>query len=324
MKKIIQDIKTQTYSRIYVIYGEDDYMKQLYVKKLKVALMDGADEMNCNVFSGKNIDENEVISIAQTMPFFADRRVIVIEDSGFFESGCSISDYFDTFADTTYFIFKEESVDKRSKMYKLAKNEGYISEMNGLDDKNMMQFVISKLTELGMSVTPAMAQYILEKVGTNMNMLMNEFYKLSAYTMERDDRTIRKEDVDAICTITLENRIFEMIDDLAFGRRDNAIKKYMDLYSLKESPTKILRLIIRHYNILLLITQAREDGADNDRICKVAKIPSFALKKYFNQAANYDKERLRKIIEMCVENEEKFKTGNLSEMMAVDMLMCVI
>lgn len=324
MNRIKSDIEKQTFSRMYLLYGEDEYMRNLYMKRLKKELLGDGDEMNCSIFNGKDIDVDELISVAQTMPFFAPRRVIVTNNSEIFKSACSIPDYYDSFPDTTYFVFNENEADKRSRMYKLVKNKGYICEMKGLNADNLMGFIASRLGSAGINITKDNAKYILDKVGTDMYKLANECDKLIAYVGKREDMAVNTSDVDAICCITLENKIFEMIDDLAFGRRDMALKKYMDILALKEAPAKILRLITRHYSILYILYKGRAGGLDNDRLCKAAKIPSFALRKYMAQLGQYNEMKLKSVIEQCVDYEEKFKTGNMTDQIAVDILMCSI
>ena len=44
--------------------------------------------MNESRFEGKGIDVKEVISLGETMPFFSDRRIILLENTGFFKNQC--------------------------------------------------------------------------------------------------------------------------------------------------------------------------------------------------------------------------------------------
>ena len=60
-------------------------MKKSYKNRLKEAIT-GGDTMNYNYYEGKGLDVNEIIGLAETMPFFAEKRLILIEDSGFFKS----------------------------------------------------------------------------------------------------------------------------------------------------------------------------------------------------------------------------------------------
>lgn len=43
------------------------------------------DTMNLSVYTGKNVDPKAVIDQAETMPFFADKRLILLEDTWLFQ-----------------------------------------------------------------------------------------------------------------------------------------------------------------------------------------------------------------------------------------------
>ena len=69
MQTINEDIKNGTFKPVYLLYGEEAFLKQSYKKKLRAAIS-GDDTMNYNYFEGKGLDVNELISLADTMPFF--------------------------------------------------------------------------------------------------------------------------------------------------------------------------------------------------------------------------------------------------------------
>ena len=86
LKRIIQDIKSEQFSNVYLLYGEEAYLRKQYRDKLKNALVSVDDSMNFTAFAGKDINVNEVVDLAGTLPFFAERRVIIIENSGWMKS----------------------------------------------------------------------------------------------------------------------------------------------------------------------------------------------------------------------------------------------
>ena len=124
MQTINEDIKNGTFKPVYLLYGEEAFLKQSYKKKLRAAIS-GDDTMNYNYFEGKGLDVNELISLADTMPFFSERRLILIEDSGFFKTSSeALAEYLPTMPDTTCIVFVEEAVDKRNKLYKKGQGSG--------------------------------------------------------------------------------------------------------------------------------------------------------------------------------------------------------
>lgn len=82
MQQLLEDIKKKQFKQAYLLYGQEAYLKNQYRDRLKEALVQEGDTMNFTAFRGKDVNSGEVIDLAETMPFFADRRVILIEDSG--------------------------------------------------------------------------------------------------------------------------------------------------------------------------------------------------------------------------------------------------
>ncbi|MDE6744906.1 MAG: DNA polymerase III subunit delta, partial [Lachnospiraceae bacterium] len=88
LEKLLQEIKDGNARQMYFLYGEEEYLKRQYRDKFLQALTDPEDTMNIHRFEGNKIDVQEVISLADTLPFFADQRTILIMDSGWFKSPC--------------------------------------------------------------------------------------------------------------------------------------------------------------------------------------------------------------------------------------------
>ena len=109
------------------MFGEEAFLKKSFKNRLKDAITDG-DTMNYNYYEGKGMNVNEIISLSDTMPFFAEKRLILMEDSGFFKGGQGAEDmtqYMERIPESTCLIFVESEVDKRSKLYKAVKKHGY-------------------------------------------------------------------------------------------------------------------------------------------------------------------------------------------------------
>lgn len=87
MQRINEDIKSGQFRQIYLLYGEESYLRKQYRDRLKDAMTEDGDTMNYSYFEGKDISVGAVIDLAETLPFFADRRVIVVENSGLFKHG---------------------------------------------------------------------------------------------------------------------------------------------------------------------------------------------------------------------------------------------
>ena len=125
MKKIMQDIKENTFERFYLLYGSEDYLKHQYRDKLVKALVDIEDNMNYSRFEGKKLSVNELLDTGDTLPFFAENRVIVVENSGLFKKTPEgFEKRLENFPDSTHVIFVESEVDGRNKLVNWFKKNG--------------------------------------------------------------------------------------------------------------------------------------------------------------------------------------------------------
>lgn len=159
MRTIDEDIKNNTFRTAYLLYGEEAYLKKQYKDKLRAALWQEGDTMNAAFYQGKNTNPKELIDLAETMPFFADHRLILVEDSGFFKSGADdLAEYMEHVPDTTTFVFVETEVDKRSRMYKALKNHGRIVEFAAQNQELLTRWMLGRLKRENKNITKAAIQ----------------------------------------------------------------------------------------------------------------------------------------------------------------------
>lgn len=318
MQVIKEDIKNQNYKPAYLLYGSEAYLKKLYQDKLKAAVLDGTDEMNYSFFEGKGIDTGQVIESAQTLPFFSDKRLIVVKESGLFKTSGDLADFIESIPDTTCIVFVETEVDKRNRLFKKVKEKGHVAELNGMDARNLKLWISSILKNAGKKITEQTALYLLERSGTDMKLLENELEKLICYAYDRDVITV--EDIDAVGTVQITGKIFQMIDAIAFHKQEEAISFYHDLLTLREKPMSILFLITRQFNILLQIKELSAGEYGNSVIAQKVSVPPFAVKKYISQAKSFTRGQLEKALVSCAEIEEQVKTGRLLDTLGVELL----
>ena len=319
MKNIKEDIKNREFKRIYLLYGTEEYLKRLYKNKLKEAVLQDSDAMNMAEYTGKGIDEKEVREFADTLPFFSDYHLLILENTVWFKTSTDFADYVPELPDTAVLVFVETEVDKRSRMYKAAKDHGYVCEMNGMSEQELKMWVASLLKREERKITEATVEFLLEQVGTDMAKLQNELEKLVCYTMGRDLITV--EDIKQVCSEQLTGKIFAMTDAMAQGRKKQALELYYDLIALQEKPMGILYMIQRQFHYLLIVKEMKKNRADKGSIASAIGVPPFAVQKYMAQADRFQTEELKRLLDYSLTLEKDVKIGNLKEQLAVELLL---
>ncbi len=319
MKAIDEDIKNGNFRSVYLLYGEENYLKRQYRDKLKNAIVRPEDNVNFSAFEGKNISQGELIDLAETLPFFAPRRMILVENSGFFKNSApELSDYLKTVPETTCFLFVEEEVDRRSKMYKAAKHTGSVVAFERQKEDVLIRWISGRIRRENKNITNQAMKLFLSMTGGDMDNIDRELEKLLCYCMERD--AILPVDVEAVCCGQIQNRIFDMVNAIALGELQKALRLYYDLLELKEPPMRILFLLARQFQNLLHVKSLRAQGFDSGAIAAKAGIQPFLVQRNIRQAGNFTLPQLRNAIEAAADAETKIKTGYMADRVAVELL----
>ncbi len=319
MQQLIQDLKNQSYKPMYLLYGEEDYLRKQYRDKLKEALVSPDDTMNYHYYEGKDINVGEIIDLAETMPFFADRRVIILENSGLCKSGGdALAEYLKQPAESVVIILVETQTDKRSRLFKVIKEQGRACEFVAQNEQTLKRWIASLAKQDGKKISETAAEYFLEKTGTDMANIRTEWEKLVCFAMDKE--IIEPQDIDAVCTQRVSNRIFDMVAAIAEKRQKEALDMYHDLLTLKEPPMGILALIARQFNLMLQVKELQQKGMGSRQIADKVGLAPFIVQKYERQASRFKMRELKEALKACVEADEAVKSGRLNDVLSIELL----
>ncbi len=317
---LAEDIKNGTFKASYLLYGEESYLRSQYRNRLTNALIDPADTMNLSRFEGKGIHPEEIIDLAETLPFFAPRRVILVENSEFFKTKCDrLADYLPSMPDTTCLIFVETAVDKRNRLFKTVKDRGRAVEFASQDEATLTKWILGIVKREGKQISKSALSLFLERAGTDMEHISKELEKLLCYTYERE--SITSQDVEDVCTILTSNRIFDMLRAIAEKNQKQALELYYDLLTLKESPRGILTLLGRQFQQLLLIRSLMAKGYGQPSIASKTGIAPFIIRRLMGQARNFTDEQLTAALADCAKAVEDVTAGQINDVMSVELLL---
>lgn len=318
MQRINDDIKTGQLKKIYLLCGEEAYLRKQYRDRLKEAII-GDDTMNYYYHEGKELSTGEIIDLSETLPFFAERRLILLENSGLFKSGGEeLADYLKGDTGSTYFVFVEAEADKRSRLYKTVKDAGYVAEFKVQEEAVLRRWIVSRVRKEGKEISGQAVDHLIRMTGTDMETISRELEKLFCYCLDRPE--ITSSDMDAICVKQLTSHIFDMVGAIAEKKQKRALSLYYELVALKEPPMRILFLVARQFNLLLQVKELKKKGYASKAVGEKVGLPAFIAGKYMAQADGFSEEELRAALRACVEAEEAVKTGRMNDSMSLELL----
>ena len=323
-------ISSGAFTPYFIIYGEQSYLRRQSRDKLREALLGGGDpQMDCAVFTGSGFTAREVIELAETLPFFAERRVILFENTGLWgremtAEADALAEYFGSQPDTTFFVFSEPQIDRKRRLYTKMTGRNTpgatILPCENVEDSTLRKWILALVQKEGKTIDgPALALF-RQYAGDDMLHIASEMDKLISFAGDR--KAVTAEDIRAVCTPVLQDRIFEMIDALSGGEKDRALRIYGDLLQLQTPPQVILSLLERQYDRLLQIRELQENSLGEGEIAARTGMQSWMLRRLYPVMERYRSSmQLERMLELCVQADMSYKSGKMSDRIALESLL---
>lgn len=325
MRSIDSEIEQQAFKRIYLLFGKEHYLlKDNRERLLKALGVTDRKDMNFTLLSEKDFNVPTLISDSDTLPFFADRRVILVEESGYFKGNKKEKDrlvkYIPDIPETTVIVFVESEVDKRDKLYKAVTKNGTAEEFVIGDQNEMLRWIGGRLSADGIQMRRDAWNEFYLRCGSSMDLMDAEYQKLSAYCWEK--KQIEKSDVEAICANASETKIFALSDAISERNAARVFDVYHDMLRQNEKAPGILALIQRQLMQLYDLKLMDRDGVSfADKKKNLGISYDFIIRKLETYQKRFKEDELRRLLRKAADYEEDFKSGRIEDSIAVELLL---
>ena len=319
---------------IYLLYGEETYLLEQLLKKIKKNFGELVKGINYIVIDENNVQE--LIADIETPAFGYPNKLIIARNTGIFKregkgrsGGASkevkdkINDYLkenvDMINDTVVLVFVENEAEKNSIFNTIEK----IGQVCNFEEQKPFQ-IIKRLkiicNSYKVNVDENTLQYLIESCGTNMQDLINETRKLIEYAGENGK--IQKQDIDKLCIKKIESVIFDLTDNLGQKKVKEAIDVLYNLIAAKEPIQKILITLYNHFKKLYFVKIAVANNKDVATSLNLKQTQMFLVNKYKMQAKGFKTSELRKIIQELQDLDYKYKIGLIDINVGLEAILC--
>ena len=325
MYSILNDIKSKQLKRVYLLFGDEQFLVSLYKNRLVFACLGKTvqeleGDMNFTGFSGAGNNLLAVSECITTLPFFAEKRVVLLQNTGWFKKPPEgLKEVIDSIPETTCVIIAETDVDKRTAAFKAVEKAGHVAEFEFQKEEDLRKWICRNVDENGKKITVKAVDTLIKASGSNMAILQTELEKLYSYCAEKE--AIDKTDVDALVHTRVSDRVFDMIAFMAAGKRNEALRLYADLIELREPPIKILGTMEWQFRVLIAVKDLKKYGGNAKSIAGKIGIAPYAAQKSLELVEYFSHEDLVAALRKTAEYDIAIKRGGIPDRMAVELLL---
>lgn len=332
-KQALKQIAKGQFAPVYVCYGSESYLIQEFVQRLTEHLIEP--EQRAFAVGRYDLAEtpiDEVIEEAETLPFLAERKLVVASGAAFLtgakESGKvehnmdRLTAYLKAPAEFTVLVLtvSADKLDERKKIVKALKDADRLVPCGMLGEAELTQWLQQQTDKAGFSFAPGAAEQLIQYAGTSLQTLVKEVEKCSLYI--GSGGVITTDDLGQLVTKTVEQDIFfQMVEHIVQMKMEDAFTMLAELLRRKEEPIKIVMLIARQFRIILQVKDMTQQGYSQQQIAGQIGVHPYAVKIAAGQAGRFDTGRLMSILQQLADLDYRMKSGKIDKVLGLELFL---
>lgn len=318
-----RQIKSGDFSRVYLIYGNEGYLKQHYANTIcKKTIGKDFEDFNLKKLEGKETSLGEIYDCVSSFPMMSEYTCTLVKDyplTSFVGDRGKIDEEFKSviadIPETSVLVFWMDTieVDEKDKKWqhllKLTDEFGACAKIDKRTRSALEKLLISSAEKKDCTLSKECAQYIISLVGEDMATLQNELSKVCAFVKNGE---IKKEHVDKTVIVSVEAKIFQLSRMVARGEADNAFENLANLFKLREEPIVILSVLSKAYVDMYRVKAIKETGSNYTKLAddfpSAYKGRTFTLDNASNDGRSYSLTQLKNALDLLSDADRRLKS----------------
>ena len=310
-EQLLNDLRQKTPGRLYVLCGEEAYLREFYLDKLRKLLTDSFTEaFNYHRMNADTLTAHALQGCVDAIPFMSAHSMVQLDDVDLFalpeDERNAVAEILAGLPDYCTVVLVYDTVrfspDRRKKKLAEALARACVAELNRPTDRELSSFLTKQLGRRGKSISPALCQYLIRLTGGSMTLLLSELEKLASYST---DPEITKEDIDAVVEPVLEAGIFDLTDAVAAGRFDTALVKLETLLQLQQEPHAILGALSSQLRRVLAAKRVLAAGKTRSDLMQLLGVKDYPARKAMEFASRLSDGFCDAAVELCLTANEQ-------------------
>lgn len=327
LQRLKEAIKNKAPGNLYVFHGEETFLLNYYLEKLKAIIVDEVTEsFNFHKLTSETFDPVAFADAVENLPMMAERTFIWVDDIDIFDlledEKTKLQDVLTDIPDYccivfTYVTAKWRPDKRQKKLYDAIVNNGEIVEFEKQSQRDLISWITRHFTAGQKKISQDLCAYLIDITDGTMTTLSSEIAKIIAFS---GADAIVQSDIDAVTEPTLDAVVFEMTNFLGQSKYDAALIKLQQLLKMQEDPLVILGTIGSHFRKLSVARTLLNSGKGSMDLSQICHIGEYAAKKIMGSARSFSNSFCQLAVTMVLETDYQIKTSHDSANRLLELL----
>ncbi|MCD7872268.1 MAG: DNA polymerase III subunit delta [Clostridiales bacterium] len=327
-KQLKQQIKSEDFSNAYFIYGEESYLKEYYVGRLKSKLIGkNFEDFNLHSYNGKKIGISDILKDADLLPMMGGYNLVLVCDYPFDKSSADcgvIKEYLKDVPQTTVLLFWYDTVEvdiKKNSKWKSIQSAfakaGSSVCFSKRSENELVKMLVNGCKRRNAALSPENAKYLISFSGSDIKTLLNETEKLCAFVGNGE---ITLDIINKLAVKSLQAKVFDLSKSIVNGDYEKAYSVLNSLFAAKEEPVSVLAVISNCFVDMYRVKCAKIAGLSFSDPAEYYNYRGreFALRNAAKSSASLSVEQLRKSLEVLMQADNSLKSASADSRLVLE------
>lgn len=269
------------------------------------------------------LSRTDIPDIFMGTSLFAERRLIVIDGLSANTSVWSLlPEWLPRQSDDIHLVLIEPSLDRRTSLYKALKTTAEIHDFPAWTQRDAIHaetWAVQYAQSQGVTISRKSAAHLVRRVGLDQLRLSQALCQLALTDTAAQGNECTPDVIDAVVTATLEENVFQLIEDVLSGRVDTIAPAIASM-TLTEDPHRFMALVVSQVFALVATTLAAKD----EDPAKDFGVHPFVISKLRRYKSSLGSVSARRMLALCAQADIDMKSSKAAPWVLIERLLVAI
>jgi DNA polymerase-3 subunit delta len=308
---------------LYFVSGEESWLAEQALTAFRRHATSADDLMNTHLFSGSAVDPSEIVAVAQTLPAFAPRRLIIVRDAERLAASDALTTYCKDPSPSTCLVMVMAKPDRRKSWIHALLDRAVTVSCDPLKPPAVKTWLAREAASRDLSMTDEAVAYLLARADGSLRTLAQDLDKLALSRPQGQPTPAGMADLIALSPGRAAISVFDWADAVAARRSSDAVA-YAEALLTHEPPLLLLSILAGQWRKMIRYRTLVDRGTPPSMALQALGLPPPAANRVSKGAEQRTLPALIGGLTWCMETDAAIKGGALSPDLAIERLVLML